>query len=61
MKVIKKDMYCPNCKKMFYVPVLMSVSTFMMSNEQKKKLENGTLFKNMCPQCGTELEFSSNK
>ena len=56
-KVVKMEMRCPKCNKNFVQPVYMSVSSFLMSNEEKKKLEEGTLFKNYCPECGSELVF----
>ena len=55
-KVIKKEMYCSKCDKYFIQPVYMSVSSFMMSDEEKKKMQEGTLFKNFCPECGEELK-----
>lgn len=58
-KVVLREMYCPSCKKTFNQPVYMSVSSFLMSEEEKKKMEEGTLFKNFCPECGKELVFSS--
>lgn len=58
-KVIKRDLYCQKCKKMFNQPVYMSVSSFLMSEEEKKKMQEGTLFKNFCPECGSELVFPS--
>ena len=54
-KVIKQELYCASCKKSFVQPVYMSVSSFLMSEEEKKKMEEGTLFKNFCPECGKEL------
>lgn len=56
-KVVKRELYCSNCKESFIQPVYMSVSSFLMSEEEKIKLENGTLFKNFCPKCGKELIF----
>lgn len=60
-KVLKKELYCSNCKKKFVQPIYVSVSSFLMSEEEKKKLEEGTLFKNFCPECGKELIVSSDK
>ena len=56
-KVIKKNMFCKNCNKYFEVPVMLSTNSFMIEKdpELKKKYENGTLFKNFCPECGKEL------
>lgn len=54
-KIIDKELYCSRCKKSFIQPVYMSVSSFLMSEEEKKKIEDGTLFKNFCPVCGEEL------
>lgn len=56
-KIVKREMYCPNCKKNYVQPVYMSVSSFLMSEEEKRKLQDGTLFKNFCPDCGKELVF----
>lgn len=60
-KVVKREMYCSNCKKSFVQPVYFSVNSFLITEEEKKKLQEGTLFKNVCPDCGCELVFSSNK
>ena len=60
-KVIKTEMYCKACKKTFVQPVYMSVSSFLMSEEEKKMLEEGTLFKNFCPECGKELVIKTSK
>lgn len=54
-KIVKKEMYCSKCKKNFVVPVYMSVSSFLMSEEEKKRLKEGSLFKNFCPECGEEM------
>ena len=54
-KVVKRDLYCSECKKIFNQPVYMSVSSFLMSEEEKRKMKEGTLFKNFCPECGKEL------
>lgn len=59
-KVVKRELYCSSCKKIYVQPVYMSVSSFLLSEEERKKLEEGTLFKNFCPDCGKELTFSSN-
>jgi hypothetical protein len=56
-KVVKREMYCSKCNKSFEQPVYMSVSTFLLSEEEKQKLKDGTLFKNFCPECGKELSF----
>ena len=56
-KVIEKKLYCSKCKESFVQPVYMSVSSFLMSEEEKKKMKEGTLFKNFCPKCGKELEI----
>ena len=58
-KVINRELYCDNCKKTFVQPVYMSVSSFLMSEEEKKRMKEGTLFKNFCPECGKELSLSS--
>lgn len=54
-KVMKRELYCENCRKKFVQPVYMSVSSFLLSEEEKKRFEDGTLFKNFCPECGKEL------
>jgi len=56
-KIIRSEMYCPNCKKSFEVPVLISTNSFMIERDPvlKKRYEEGTLFKNFCPVCGKEL------
>ena len=56
-KIVNRELYCKDCKKSFVQPVYMSVSSFLMSEEEKKKMEEGTLFKNFCPECGKELGF----
>lgn len=60
-KVVKRELYCSNCKKKYIQPVYMSVSSFLLSEEEKKKLSEGTLFKNFCPDCGKELSLSSDE
>lgn len=62
-KIIKSKMYCPNCKKSYEVPVILSTSSFMIEKDPvlKKKYEEGTLFKNFCPVCNTELENNKEK
>jgi hypothetical protein len=57
-KIIRKEMYCKKCNKTFMQSVYMSVSSFMMSEEEKKKMKEGTIFKNFCPECGGELLFN---
>ena len=54
-KVVQRELYCENCKKSFVQPVYMSVSSFLMSEEEKRRMKEGTLFKNFCPVCGKEL------
>ena len=56
-KIVKMELYCKKCKEIFEQPVYMSVSSFLMSEEEKKKMKDGTLFKNYCPKCGAELVF----
>ena len=58
-KIVKEEMYCSNCKKCFEVPVVLSTSSFMLERDPalKKKYEEGTLFKNFCPECGKELSY----
>ncbi len=58
-KIIKMKLYCPTCQKYFEQPVVLSTSSFMleMDPELKKRYEDGTLFKNFCPDCGGELEL----
>lgn len=58
-KVVKREMYCPKCNEWSTQSIYMSVSSFLMSDEEKKKVEEGTLFKNYCPKCGAELVFSN--
>lgn len=56
-KIVRKEMYCPKCDKNYEVGVLISTSSFMIEKSPilKKQQEEGTLFKNFCPKCGTEL------
>jgi len=56
-KIIRKEMYCPKCKKSYEVPVVLSTNSFMieMDPKLKKRYEEGTLFKNFCPVCNCEL------
>ena len=54
-KIVQRELYCENCKKTFVQPVYMSVSSFLMSEDEKKRMKEGTLFKNFCPECGKEL------
>lgn len=54
-RIVNKKLYCENCGKSFVQPVYMSVSSFLLSEEERKKLEEGTLFKNFCPECGKKL------
>ena len=56
-RVIKKKLYCNNCKKSYEVPVIMSTNSFMIQNDPvlRKRAEDGTLFKNFCPVCKEEL------
>mgnify|MGYP003302076097 CR=1 FL=1 len=56
-KVIKRELYCNNCKKSYTVPVIMSTNSFMIAKDPvlKQKAQNGTLFKNYCPVCNKEL------
>lgn len=60
-KVINKELYCSKCKKTFVQPVYMSISSFLASEEEKKKMAEGTLFKNFCPQCSSELTDKEDK
>ena len=60
-RIVMRELYCSKCKKSFSQPVYMSVSSFLMSEEEKKKMAEGTLFKNFCPQCGQELVEIENK
>lgn len=60
MSVIKiKELYCKKCDKLMEQPVLMSTNSWMieMDPELKKRAEAGTLFKNFCPVCGSELQM----
>lgn len=54
-KIVKKELYCSNCKENFVQSVYLSVSSFLMSDEEKRRMKEGTLFKNFCPKCGKEL------
>ena len=54
-KVVQRELYCPVCKKTFVQPVYVSVTSFLMSEEEKEKMKKGTLFKNFCPVCNKEL------
>ena len=56
-KIIKKELYCTNCKKVYTVPVIMSTNSFMVEKDPvlKRKSQNGTLFNNYCPVCKKEL------
>ena len=60
-KIVKRELYCSKCKKTFVQPVYMSVSSFLMSEEEKRKMEDGTLFKNFCPECGNVLTYSKDE
>lgn len=61
-KVVQRELYCQKCQKSFIQPVYMSVSSFLMSDEEKKKMKDGTLFKNFCPECkGILVEKEDNK
>lgn len=54
----KMELYCSECDKNYLVDVLASTSSFMiqMDPELQRKAKEGTLFKNFCPVCDTELE-----
>lgn len=56
-KIINRKLYCENCKKYYEVPVIMSTNSYMIKNDPvlRKKVAEGTLFKNFCPDCGKEL------
>ena len=62
-KVVLKNMYCPKCKKEYEVPVMMSTNSFMIERDPvlRHKAKEGTLFKNFCPVCNTELERGKNE
>lgn len=60
-KVVNKEMYCSKCNKSFIQPVYMSISSFLMTEEERRKMEEGTLFKNFCPKCGKELIIGRDK
>ena len=34
-KIIQRELYCSNCKENFVQPVYLSVSSFLMSDEEK--------------------------
>lgn len=54
---MQMDLYCPKCKVTERVSVLVSTNSWMIQAdpELRKKAEDGTLFKNFCSSCGTEL------
>ena len=56
-KIINIKLYCENCKKYYEVPVIMSTNSYMIKIDPvlRKKVAEGTLFKNLCPDCGKEL------
>ena len=56
-KIMKRPLYCKKCKKEYEVPVLLSTNSFMIENNPilKQKAMDGTLFKNFCPVCHSEL------
>lgn len=56
-KIVKKKLYCSNCKKSYEVPVIMSTNSFMIENDPvlRKKAMEGNLFTNFCPVCRKEL------
>lgn len=56
-KILKRKLYCENCKKYYEVPVVMSTNSYMLQQDPvlRKKALDGTLFKNFCPDCGKEL------
>ena len=58
-KIIKSKMYCEKCEKYFEVPVFLSTNSFMLERdpELRQRYEDGTLFKNFCPECKKELIY----
>ena len=56
-KIIKQKLYCKNCKKEYEVPVVLSTNSYMLQKDPvlRQKAMEGTLFKNFCPVCNTEL------
>ena len=55
--IIDKKLYCKKCKEYFEVPVLMSTNSFLIERdpELKRRVQEGTLFKNFCPKCNSEM------
>ncbi len=60
---MKMRLYCKSCKKHYLVDVLTSTSSFMIELDPKlkKKAQAGTLFKNFCPVCNSELEHKEDE
>ncbi len=56
-------LYCKECKAYHWVNVLTSTSSFMIQRDPKllKKAKDGTLFKNFCPVCKSELEHKEDE
>lgn len=56
-KIIKRKMYCKNCKKSYEIPVVLSTNSHMISRDPylKQKAQQGKLFENICPVCNEEL------
>ncbi len=51
-------LYCEKCDEVMEQPVLLSTNSWMINADPKlkKKAEDGTLFKNFCPNCNSELK-----
>lgn len=62
-KIMKRKLYCENCKQYYEVPVIMSTNSYMIEKDPtlKQMAINGTLFKNFCPVCKKELVRKDNE
>ena len=57
-RIVKKKIYCPNCKKEVVVPIMTSTNSNMIKQDPvlKKKMASGRLFGYSCPICHNALE-----
>lgn len=62
-RIIKKKMYCPNCKQEVLVPIMASTNSTMIKNDPllARKLASGRMFGYSCPNCNSELESKENE